>query len=138
MAEEISLSVPSHPKYLHLVRNVMENIVMGMGFPEPDCSRMVLAFDEACCNIIKPSCGGDPSITIDITFYVSNDELKIRLRDFGKCGKGFDIDKCGPKDIKKVTPGGFGVNIIKCVMDTVDYTSCPEDGNVLMISKKIK
>ncbi len=138
MTEEISLSVPSDPKYLHLVRNVMENIVMRMGFPEPECSRMVLAFDEACCNIIKHSCGGDTSITIDITFYVSSDELMIRLRDFGQCGKGFDIDKCGPKDIKEVTPGGFGVNIIKCVMDTVEYTSCPEEGNVLTISKKIK
>lgn len=138
MAEEISLSVPSHPKYLHLARNVMENIVIGMGFSETEGPRMVLAFDEACCNIIKHSCGGDPSITIDITFYVSSDELKVRLRDFGKCGKGFDIEKYGPKDIKEVAPGGFGVNIIKCVMDTVEYTSSPEEGNVLIISKRIK
>ncbi len=138
MAEEISLSIPSHPKYLHLVRNVMENIVMGMGFSEPECSRMILAFDEACSNIIKHSCGGDPSIAIDITFYVSSDELKVRLRDFGKCGKGFDIEKCAHKDVKEVTPGGFGVNIIKCVMDTVEYSSCAEEGNVLTISKKIR
>jgi anti-sigma regulatory factor (Ser/Thr protein kinase) len=138
MTEEISLSIPSHPKYLHLARNVMENIVMGMGFSEPEGSRTVLAFDEACSNIIKHSCGGDPSIKIDITFYISSDELKTRIRDFGKCGKDFDIEKYSNKDLKEIKPGGFGVNIIKCVMDKVEYSSCPEEGNVLLMSKKVK
>ena len=139
MTDEISISIPSDPRYLKVARNVMENVVAAMGFPEPDDSRMVMAFDEACSNIIRHSCDGDRSIKISITFGLSSDELTITITDHGKCGKGFDPECSKPKDLdKEVTPGGFGVSIIKCVMDKVEYSSWPEKGNVLVMTKRLK
>ncbi len=139
MTDEITVSIPSDPRYLKVARNAMENVVAEMGFPAPDASRMVMAFDEACSNIIRHSCGGDRSIKISITFSISTEELKITINDHGKCGEGFDPDSSAPKDLdKEVTPGGFGVSIIKCVMDKVEYSSWPEKGNVLVMTKRLK
>jgi anti-sigma regulatory factor (Ser/Thr protein kinase) len=138
MPEEISLSVPSHSKYLNLIRKVADCIVMGMGFSEKECTRTILALDEACSNIIRHSCGEDPNIKIDLTFCVKDDRLDIRIRDYGDCGTGFHPEEVPCKDTGEVKPGGFGLGLIKSIMDCVEFTPCTENGNVLKMSKKVK
>jgi anti-sigma regulatory factor (Ser/Thr protein kinase) len=138
MPEEISLSVPSLPKYLNLIRKVADCIVMRMGFSEKESTRTILALDEACSNIIRHSCGEDPSVKIDLTFYVQDDRLDIRIRDYGDCGTGFNPEEVPSKDTGEVKPGGFGLGLIKCIMDCVEFTPCTENGNVLKMSKKVK
>lgn len=136
--EEILISVPSHPKHLILIRKVIEHIVAGMGFSEKERTRTVLALDEACSNVIRHSCGQDPTIKIDLTFYVHDGRLDIRIRDFGECGKGFNPEKVPHKDTKEIKPGGFGIGLIKSIMDSVEFTPCTENGNVLKMSKKVR
>ena len=54
----VTLIVPSHPKYLYVVRSAIYPLVIEAGFPKKDARRIVLAVDEACSNIIKyASCG---------------------------------------------------------------------------------
>lgn len=137
MAEEISLKIPSSPKYLCLIRGVVESMIRCMDFSETEIKRTILAIDEAISNIIRHSCECDPSVIVDIKLLNTGDELIIEVRDFGECGKDFDIDKTLPMDAENVTPGGFGLNIIKTVMDSVEYTSSPEEGNLLVMRKKV-
>ena len=137
MAEEISLTIPSDPKYLCLLRGVVDNMLRCMDFSDGERTRTVLALDEAISNIIRHSCECDPNIKVHVKLRNAGDELFIEVRDFGDCGKDFDIDKDRPKDMAKVTPGGFGVNIIKTVMDSVEYTTSTEEGNVLIMRKKV-
>lgn len=137
MSFEINLSIPSDPKYLCLLRGTVENMLNCMDFSDAERSRTILALDEAVTNIIRHSCECDPTIMVDIKLKCTDDELYIEARDFGDCGKGFDIDKLCTKDMENVTPGGLGVNIIKTVMDSVEYTSSPEEGNVLIMRKRV-
>ena len=108
-----------------------------MGFSEEESARTVLALDEACCNIIKYSYGKGNSGKIEITFQVSRDVLEITIRDYGKFGKDFDIDKIRCGEDKAVEPGGYGVNIMRSVMDRVEYTPCTGKGNILTMSKRV-
>ncbi len=137
MTEEICLTIPSNPKYLCLLRGVMENMLQCMDFSDAERTRTVLALDESISNIIRHSCECDPNIMVHIKLKNTGDELIIEVRDFGDCGKDFDIDKVQPKDMENVTPGGFGLSIIKTVMDSVEYTASLEDGNVLIMRKKV-
>ena len=137
MVEEISLSIPSNPKYLCLLRGVVENMLRCMEFSDSERTRTILALDEAITNIIRHSCGFDSDLKVDITLRDTGDELIIEVRDFGDCGQGFDPNDEREKDMDNVTPGGFGVNIIKKVMDSVEYkASTKGKGNVLIMKKK--
>ncbi|MFQ5586016.1 MAG: ATP-binding protein [Thermodesulfobacteriota bacterium] len=138
MSEEVFLSVSSHPRNLCLIRDVIKRVTKGMGFSEEESARTALALDEACCNIIKYSYNRDFSGKIEITFRISEEALEITVRDFGKYGKDFDIDKIRCCDKGEVTPGGFGVNIMRSVMDRVEYRPCTGKGNTLTMSKRIK
>ena len=137
MAEEIGLTIPSDPKYLCLLRGVVENMLRSMDFSDTERTRTVLALDEAVTNIIRHSCECDPNIKVDITLRSTGDELVIKVRDFGDCGKDFKFEEKRTKDMANVTPGGFGVNIIKTVMDSVEYKSSAKEGNILIMRKKV-
>ncbi|MEE9543688.1 MAG: ATP-binding protein [Thermodesulfobacteriota bacterium] len=130
------MTIPSNPKYLCLLRGVAESMLKCMNFSDTERTRTILALDEAVTNIIRHSCGCDPDIKVDITLSCTDDEIQITVRDFGDCGKDFNIDMVSKKDMDNVTPGGFGVNIIKTVMDSVVYKTSHKDGNVLIMRKK--
>ncbi len=136
MAEEITLKIPSRACHLHLIRGVADSLASKMGFCDKERNRTVLALDEACANIIRHSCGENSDITIEITFGVTTEVLTITLRDFGQCGCGLDIEKI-ERNLDEIKPGGLGVCIIKSVMDTIEYKSSKEDGNVLVMKKKV-
>jgi len=53
MTEIITIVVPSHPKYLSVIRGAVNSIVMEEGFSEKEAHKIVLAVDEACSQ--KPS-----------------------------------------------------------------------------------
>ena len=138
MPEEVFLSVSSNSRHLCLIRGVTKRITKGMGFSEEESARTVLALDEACCNVIKYSYGKDSSGKIEVTFKILEEALEITIKDYGQYGKDYDIDKLQCFEGKKVEPGGYGVGIMKCVMDRIEYTPCIGGGNTLTMLKKIK
>lgn len=110
-----------------------------MGFSEVEAGRTVLAIDEACCNVIKYSYGDDGSGQIEVTFKMLEEALEITIRDYGQCGKELDFDKLQCIEDKEIEPGGYGVGIMKCVMDSIEYTPCSDGGgNTLTMVKQIK
>ncbi len=114
----------------------MEQIARAAGFSEKESERTGLAVNEACCNIIKYSYGGDHSGKIEITVSLSKDTLTVTIRDYGEHGKKFDIDRVCCPDLKELRPGGLGVNIMRTVMDRVEYRPDTELGNILKMTKR--
>ena len=55
----VTLIVPSHPKYLYVVRSALYPLLTDAGFGRKDTRRIILAVDEACSNIIKHAYEGD-------------------------------------------------------------------------------
>ncbi len=139
--ENITLTVPSNSRFLSLIRALVESLLKEAGFSEKEGGRIVLALDEACANIMEHSYKKTPTETIDITFGISSSELFVEMHDYGPDGEEFDIKgkhvgRAGTEG-EKITPRGRGMNIIENVMDTVEYKSSPEKGNILLMSKKI-
>jgi len=131
--EMVTLSVPSHPKYLYVVRSAIYPLVMEAGFPKKDARKIVLAVDEACSNIIKYAYEGDYSRTYSLDVTVGPGKLVVALKDTGKKP---DVTKIAPRKLDEVRPGGLGTHFIASVFDSVEYDTSRDAGTVLTLKKQ--
>ncbi len=132
--ETISLSVPSDPKHLSLVRKNMDAVIGDLGFTESERRKLVLAIDEATSNVIKYGYKGDTEKRIDFILDTSGGKLTIKIRDYGETP---DVEKIKPRAIKDVRPGGLGTHFLREVMDNVDYDTSLGVGTLLTLTKKL-
>jgi serine/threonine-protein kinase RsbW len=83
-----------------------------------------IAVDEACTNIIKHAYLGDDSQKIDLAIIIDEDQFTVRIRDEGR---SFQPKYYSEPDIFSLArsrrAGGFGVHIMKRLMDQVEYRS---------------
>jgi len=130
--EEISLSIPSLPKLLRVVRCMVSEVAGLAGFSAKDCDRICLAVDEACSNIIRHSYKDRPGGEIILKCRFGKDRLTVSVRDFGE---KFDAASIHPPDLEEVKPGGLGVHMIRSVMDEVEYDCSHEVGTEIHMTK---
>lgn len=133
MTETVMLTVPSHPKYLYVIRSMLYPLACDAGFSKKDARGIVLGVDEACSNIIKYAYEGDDSKTITMTVFYDLERFEVELRDTGKKP---DVSKIEPRKLEEVRPGGLGTHFITAVFDRVDYDTSRESGTVLTLVKK--
>ena len=129
----VTLTVPSHPKYLYVVRSALYPILTDAGFGRKDARRIILAVDEACSNIIKHAYEGDPTKTITMTVTDALDRITVSLRDFGRKADAANIK---PRDLVDIRPGGLGTHFMGAVFDAVTYDTNQEQGTLLTLEKK--
>ena len=129
----VTLTVPSHPKYLYVVRSALYPILVDAGFVRKDARKIILAVDEACSNIIKHAYEGDPAKTITLTIIDTADRFTVRLRDYGK---KTDTSKIAPRNLEDVRPGGLGTHFMGAAFDAVTYDTNQEQGTLLTLEKK--
>lgn len=129
----VTLIVPSHPKYLYVVRSAIYPLVIEAGFPKKDARRIVLAVDEACSNIIKYAYEGDYTRTYSLDITVEAGRLAVELKDSGKKP---DLSKIAPRKLDEVRPGGLGTHFIAAVFDRVEYDTSRGAGTVLTLVKE--
>jgi len=135
MVEVIEIRIPSQPKFLKIIRAGMNHICETMGFSQEESNNITLAVDEACSNIIKHAYGGSTNQPIHVKCVLSEDRLEVILRDFGRKADESEIKS---RELDDVRPGGFGVHLIKSVMDIVRYDNSYEQGNQLQLVKYVR
>ena len=133
MTETVTLTVPSHPKYLYIIRSAVYPLVIEAGFPKKEARRIVLAVNEACSNIIKYAYEGDTTKLIHLRVSFDQQRLLMELTDTGRKP---DVSKIVPRKLDEVRPGGLGTHFIGAVFDTVSYDTQREAGTVLTLIKK--
>ena len=132
MSEMVSLTVPSHPKFLYVIRSVLYPVALDAGFSRKEARRIVLAVDEAGSNIIKFAYEGDAAGTIAVKVAHDTAKLTIVLTDSGKKP---DVAKIAPRKLEEVRPGGLGTHFISAVFDRVNYDTSGASGTVLTLEK---
>ena len=132
--QTIELTIPSHPRFLQLVRGVMKKVAGILAIPRDQTDYLILAVDEASSNIIRHSYREDPDHRIDFSITLGEGLLDISITDYGAACNPARFPQRDPAEIK---PGGLGLYIIDQVMDHVDYT-CGENGrNTIRMTKHI-
>ena len=133
-AESISLTVPSHPKYLYVIRSVLYPVMVDAGFSKKEARKIVLAVDEACSNIIKYAYEGDHSKVIALRVFFEKTKIVIELKDSGKKP---DVSKIVPRKLDDIKPGGLGTHFMAEVFDNVEYKTSGDEGTILTLEKRI-
>lgn len=132
--DRIELSIPSHPRYLQMVRAMVKKVTRIHHLPCDQAEGIVLAVDEACSNVIKHAYANSPNGRLEFLIEVRDSRLDISITDYGTA---CDLRRMKPRDLDDVRPGGLGVYIINEVMDKVVYT-CGEKGrNSIQMTKRI-
>jgi serine/threonine-protein kinase RsbW len=82
-----------------------------------------LALTETLSNVVRHAYEGRPGQPIRVEMEVSPDRVHLRVTDWGV---PFDIAAFEPMDLETAREGGYGVHLIRTLMDEVSYdTSRP-------------
>lgn len=117
-----TLTIPSSTRYLEDARRFVETYAAQADFPDTTVQQFKMAVDEACTNIIEHAYGGEADHPIDIAVIVEPARFTVRIRD-----KGLAFDPATYQEpnlfefAKKRRSGGFGVLIMRRLMDHVEY-----------------
>ncbi|GBE06893.1 MAG TPA: ATP-binding protein [Nitrospirae bacterium] len=134
MKDSIAITIPAHPRYLCVVRDVTVSMGKIYNLPETDIENIKLAVDEACSNVIKYACRGDTTQKIDIKFSVTKKGFEVVIDDNGIKAKPELIEGRSLTDIR---PGGLGVHLIKRAFDVVSFDETKKKGNRLRLIRRL-
>lgn len=132
MPVKIKIEINSDPKMLCVLRAAIGEICKLGKFEHDDCTKIILAVDEACSNIMKHAYRGKIDKPITATFSLTSKMMEISLHDFGV---SVDVKKIRSRELDEVRPGGLGVHIMKTIMDKVEYRNGTKNGNFLILKK---
>ena len=130
----VELKLPVLPDMELSATKTAEIVAKHMELSEDKSAEISMALIEACINAFEHS---QSNKQIEIHFRIRGDELEIQVTDKGK---GFDESKVSiPKIGEKIGSDhkrGWGLQLIKELMDTVSFESSPEGTTVTMTKKK--
>jgi len=136
--KEYQLKIPSQSDNLAIIRDVVAKVARRIGFDSDEASKIELAVDEACTNVIKHAYTNNSNQMIEVSIKVDQEKLIITVADKGK---GFDPDKIKLPDlnesIKEGRKGGLGLCLIKTLMDKVEFEIKPGSKNKVKMIKYI-
>ena len=134
-----TLQVPSSTGNLAIIREFVVNVGGQAGLQEAEISKLELAVDEACANVIEHAYGHD--ISKDVTVRATFDDAVLHVSVIDE-GRGFDPASIPPNEldqlVKQRKSGGLGMRLIRTLMDEVQYEIVPGQKNELHMTKKLR
>ncbi len=136
---KFTLHVPSSTENLALIREFVTSVGRQATLGEDDITKLELAVDEACANVIEHAYGHDITKEVIVRASFNDDTLRISVSD---TGRGFDPGSIQQQDLDQLVAqrksGGLGMRLIQNLMDEVSYEIVPGQKNELHMTKKIR
>lgn len=129
-ALELKIELPSDPKWLSLMRAVVERWCVFAGFSEEAARPVTLAVDEAITNIIRHAYNNRPTERVLVEFSTDDRGVAFSVEDTGAPVDRSLICKHPPNELR---PGGRGTHFIREIMDEVDYETQPWRNRVRLV-----
>lgn len=127
-------TLPSHPKYLPLVRAITVEAAELAGIETETARHLMLAITEAWSNVIRHAYHGAEDRRIDFRFQPLPGELVIEIEDHATW---VDPSRIASRPLDQIRPGGLGVHLIQSTMDDVAYTRNAHGGTTLRLVKRV-
>lgn len=138
MERKFLLQFPSSTRNLAMVREFVTGVGKQAGFDENEITKLQLAVDEACSNVIEHAYGYDSAKEVVIRANFDERELTIEVID---TGSGFDPSSVPAKTLQELMSqrkkGGLGLRLIQTLMDEVSYEIHPGEKNQLRMVKRL-
>jgi serine/threonine-protein kinase RsbW len=131
-----TIHIESRTDRLITVREFVSEAARDFGFSDEDVSKIALAVDEACTNIIKHGYKYDPTKNITIIIQRGKGTFRVVIRDSGMQFNPDDVHSPDMKEyMKHYRRGGLGIYLMKSLMDKVEYSIAPGKTNEVRLTK---
>ena len=129
---KMELRIPSVLGYEKLAMDFAASAARMMRFSESRIEDLKTAVSEACINAIEHGNKLDASIKVGISLAVEGSGLRVEVHDV----EGHMIEHVRTPNIeekieRKDAPRGWGIFLIKNLVDEVQFESRPEGGNIV-------
>ncbi len=132
------LVTPSESEYLEMIRDFVGKIAQKAGFNDEYITKIQLAVDEACTNVVKHAYKGIRRKDITVEVELNQEKMTIAVIDHGR---GFDISRVLQRDVNgrlnEYRRGGLGIHLMRIIMDKVDFSIQPRVENRVTMVKYI-
>lgn len=128
-----SLALPRDEASVPVVRQLCRTSLQNIGV-EPECvSDIELALTEACTNVLKHAFDSREEYRVEIK--LDNTKCSIAVIDEGR---GFDHSALAKgEEAAMSAEGGRGIQLMRALVDNVNFTSAPEQGTMVHLVKTL-
>lgn len=135
--DKIEIRVPCNPKYVRTIRRAVSDFAESINIPETDIEEIEIAASEAVSNIVRHAYTGcDRSGGVRVKCAHQRNGVTVEVIDKG-CGFDAPADNVIP-EANYDREGGFGIILIKMLMDNVNYISKPNYGTTIKMTKRLR
>lgn len=127
----IELRVPSKPEYVSIVRRLVTDLAHRISLSRSAVEDVQVAVSEACANVVCHAYPGSDTSPAEIVvrFNARRDGLTMEVADMGDGFTEFTPSRNSERN------GGFGLVLIRNLMDQVSLSSSPSQGTVVRMVK---
>src|SRR6058998_1669292 len=129
--KKFELHLPSAPGVEKVAMDFAAAVAKTMNFPAERVEDLKTAVAEACLNAIEHGNKADASTKVGITLTIEESNLRVDVQDAGTGIGQVENPNIQKKIAGKEKPRGWGIFLIKNLMDEVKFESKPEGGNVV-------
>lgn len=132
------IRVNSKVENLYQICDFVLDHAQSAGFDIRERGKIKVTVYEACLNVIEHAYFSNPDNLIQVAVGYDEQRLVIVIQDWGV---SFQFDPTRPYDVEKAVQdrrtGGFGLHIIRRSVDEIHYLSDAQQGNRLILVKKV-
>ena len=132
MELRLTLCLPRDELSIPVVRRTMKGALEALGVPKSQAHDIQVAVSEACTNVLDHVEEGDEYM---MTCTVSEDLASIEVVD---TGRGFDSESLGHAEADHSAEEGRGIQLIRALVDKVQFTYQPERGSIVRFEKRLE
>jgi serine/threonine-protein kinase RsbW len=131
-----SLSLPRDEASVPVVRHICRDALRNLGVHRVSIEEIEVATSEACTNVLKHVAGSQDSYEVSVE--VNDARCEIRVID---TGYGFDystLEDFGHTHVDPDAEGGRGIFLMRAMVDSIRFTSEPEQGTIVHLTKNLE
>lgn len=117
-----SVTVHSNNRDIRIPCNYLRIHSQHAGVPEEIINLCELALQELLTNLVDHAYSGNPNKLIEVMFSITSERIIIHTHDTGVPAK-VNLDDVQMPSPEELAEGGYGIAIIKSVMDEVNYST---------------
>lgn len=128
----IELRLPSKLGYERVAMDTASSLARRMGFEPERVDSLKTAISEAVTNAIEHGNQQDAAMKVVVLLTVRSDGLIVHVADQGRKQLDQDCTTLTPKieeAFEREDKGGWGIWLIRELMDEVEFTTAPSGGN---------
>ena len=132
MEIKLTLALPRDELSVPVIRGVLTQAMEVLGVEDAVITDIQVALTEACTNVLEHAGEADE---YEISAGIDGDLCVIEVVDRGG---GFDGSALGLDDAHENAEGGRGIQLMRALVDKVEFDSRPQVGTVVHLEKRLR